>query len=67
MKLQHHIWCNGFNPLNPNREVTQEALDNCPWCGSKSESGGLLKNYPMDGATEKDLMKKFFPNVKRIG
>ena len=64
--MRHHVWCNGVNPLNPNQDVTQEELDACPWCGPSAAGGGLLKNYSREGLTEEELVKKFFPDVKRV-
>ncbi len=47
---QHHIWCNW--PFVPVAE--------CRYCK------GLLKDYPMDGMSGEELMKKYFPdNVRR--
>jgi len=59
---QHHIWCNGVNPLKAGL-VPDEEVDNCQWCGGNK---GLNKNYPMENKTENDLIMEHFPNVKRI-
>ena len=63
----HHNWCNGFNPLirSANGKRMYESLvKDCQWCaGSK----GLNTNYPQDGLTEEQLVRKHFPDVKIIG
>jgi len=63
--MRHHPRCNGFNPMNPNQEASQEELDACLWCGPSSAGGGLLKNYPMEGKSEADLIAEYFPEVVR--
>jgi len=59
---QNHIWCNGVNPLKAG-PVSDEEVDNCQWCGGDK---GLHKNYPIDKKTEEDLIKEYFPNVKKV-
>ena len=58
----HHIWCNDVNPLKAG-PVPDEEVDNCRFCGGDN---GLHKNYAMDNKTENDLIKEYFPNVRRI-
>ena len=55
--MKHHIWCNNLNVLAKDPHKTAK---NCEMCKD------LRKHYPDDGVCEEKLIKKYFPNVKRV-
>ncbi len=67
-KIEHHIWCNDFNPVYDNNLKFIEleyltSVEECKYCGGEN---GLIKNYPMENKTEEELMEKHFPKNKII-
>jgi hypothetical protein len=44
----HHPWCN-FDPTSP--------VENCIFCKK------AYKNFPLEGRTEEEMMKAFFPDA----
>lgn len=62
MRKKHHIWCNEQNALVKDGKYYDSSVG-CWMCDGDK---GLKNNYPSDGLTEEELVKKHFPNVGRV-